>query len=80
LICPSATLVYRGTIYERSIHSAFPLDAIIKGVYRNSRLQTAAIAIMFVAPGSCTWRKKVDFYIALSKFAKEKFKTSALHP
>jgi len=32
LICPSATLVYKGKIYERNIHSVFPFDAIIKGV------------------------------------------------
>lgn len=79
LICPSATLVYKGKIYERSIHSIFPLDAVVKGVYRESRAQTAAIAIMVSWHNLVgTWRHKVDFYIALSKFAKEKFKTSAL--
>ena len=79
LICPSATLVYRGAIYERSIHSVFPLDAIMKGVYRNSRLQTAAMVIMVSLHNLMgTWRNKVDYYIALSKFAKDKFKTSAL--
>ena len=79
LICPSATLVYKGKIYERSIHSFFPIDAIMRGVYRNSRLQTAAIAIMVAWHNFIgTWRNKVDFYIALSNFAKEKFKTSAL--
>lgn len=79
LICPSATLVYKGKIYERSIHSVFPLDAIVKGVYRNSKLQTAAIAMMVAVHNLIgTWRNKVDLYIALSNFAKEKFKTSAL--
>jgi glycosyltransferase involved in cell wall biosynthesis len=79
LICPSATLVHSGKIYERSIHSFFPIDAIMKGVYRNSRLQTAAVAIMVAWHNLIgTWRYKVDFYIALSNFAKEKFKSSAL--
>jgi len=79
LICPSATLVYNGKIYERSIHKIFPLDAIIKGVYRNSILETAAIAIMVTFHNLIgTWRNKVDFFIALSNFAKEKFRTSAL--
>ena len=79
LICPSATLLYKGKIYERSVHSVFPFDAIIKGVYRNSRLQTAAIAIMVAVHNVMgTWRNKIDFYIALSKFAKEKFKSSSL--
>lgn len=79
LICPSATLVYKGKIYERSIHSVLPIDAVLKGVYRNSAWQTAALAIMVGVHNLIgTWRNRVDFYIALSKFAKEKFKTSAL--
>ncbi|GHN02633.1 glycosyl transferase [Cytophagales bacterium WSM2-2] len=79
LICPSATLVYKGKIYERSIHSIFPIDAVMKGVYRNSMLQTAAVAFMVAIHNLLgTWRHKVDFYIALSNFAKEKFKTSSL--
>jgi hypothetical protein len=36
LICPSATLFYNGHIYEKSIHTHIPYDAIWKGVYRNS--------------------------------------------
>src|SRR6267154_2136215 len=79
LICPSATLVHKGKIYERSVNSVFPIDAIIKGVYRNSKLQTAAVATMVAVHNQLgTWRNKVDFYIALSNFAKEKFKTSGL--
>lgn len=79
LICPSATLVYKGKIYERSVHSVFPLDAILKGVYRGSVLQTAAIVIMVAFHNMIgTWRSKVDFYIALSNFAKDKFRSSAL--
>jgi glycosyltransferase involved in cell wall biosynthesis len=79
LICPSATLVHKGKIYEHSVQSVFPIDAILKGVYRNSKLQTAAIAIMVAVHNLMgTWRNKVDFYIALSQFAKEKFKTSSL--
>lgn len=79
LICPSATLVFKGKIYERSIQSVFSIDAVLKGVYRNSKLQTAAVAFMVAFHNLIgTWRNKVDFYIALSQFAKEKFKTSAL--
>src|SRR5258705_8708503 len=44
LICPSATLFYKRKIYEKSIRSIFPVDAILKGVYRNSQIQTAAVA------------------------------------
>jgi glycosyltransferase involved in cell wall biosynthesis len=42
-------------------------------------LETAAIATMVTLHNLIgTWRNKVDFFIALSNFAKEKFKTSAL--
>lgn len=79
LICPSATLYHNEKIYEKSINSIFPIDAILKGVYRNSRIQTAAVAIMVAFHNIIgTWRTKVDFYIALSNFAKEKFRRSAL--
>jgi len=79
LICPSATLVYKGKIYEQSIHSVFPIDAVIKGVYRKSPLQTAAVAVMVAWHNLIgTWRNKVDFYIVLSQFAREKFKASRL--
>jgi glycosyltransferase involved in cell wall biosynthesis len=51
----------------------------MKGVYRNSRIETAAVAIMVVLHKMIgTWRRKVDFYITLSNFAKEKFRKSAL--
>src|SRR5260221_9123205 len=79
LICPSATLFYNDKIYEKSIHSLFPIDAILKGVYRNSRIQTAAVAFMVAIHTIIgTWRTKVDWYITLSGFAKEKFRKSIL--
>src|SRR5688572_15009132 len=74
LICPSATLFYNGKIYEKSIHATFPFDAVIKGVYRNSPIQTFVLAAMIVLHRMLdTWRTKVDCYIALSHFAKDKF-------
>lgn len=79
LICPSATLFYDHKIYEKSVHSVFPIDAILKGVYRNSRFQTAAIAAMNAFHNLAgTWRKKVDKFIVLTEFAKETFINSAL--
>ncbi|HEV8515444.1 MAG TPA: glycosyltransferase family 4 protein [Cyclobacteriaceae bacterium] len=79
LICPSATLFFRGKIYEKSIHSIFPFDAIWKGVYRNSRIQTAIVVIMIAINNSLgTWKSKVSGYIALTRFAKEKFVDSSI--
>ena len=79
LICPSATLFHENAIYEKSIRSLFPFHAILKGVYRNSSIQTAAIACMTAWHNLIgTWKHKVTFYIALTQFAREKFSNSAL--
>jgi glycosyltransferase involved in cell wall biosynthesis len=79
LICPSATLFYEGKIYEKSINSIFPFDAVWKGVYRNSRIQTAALAFMTAIHNIIgTWRNHIDCYITLTQFAKRKFISSAL--
>lgn len=79
LICPSAILFYNGHIYEKSIHSIFPVDAIWKGVYRNSMFQTATVALMTAVHHVLgTWKNKVNCYITLTQFAKEKFENSAL--
>ncbi len=79
LLCPSATLFFDGRIYEKSIHSIFPFDAIWKGVYRNSKIQTAVVALMTAMHNIIgTWKNKVDCYITLTQFAKEKFENSSL--
>lgn len=79
LICPSATLFFKGAIYEKSIHSIFPFNAIWKGVYRDSRIQTAIVALMTLVHHFLgTWKNKVDYYITLTAFAKAKFVTSTL--
>ncbi|HEX6891393.1 MAG TPA: glycosyltransferase [Chryseolinea sp.] len=74
LICPSATLYHNHGIYEKSIKSIFPFDAVIKGVYRNSVLQTAGIAVMTTLHNLIgTWKNKVDKFITLTAFARSKF-------
>lgn len=79
LLCPSAILFYHGHIYEKSIHSILPWDAIWKGVYRNSRIQTALVALMTATHTVLgTWKNKVDCYIALTHFAKSKFENAAI--
>jgi glycosyltransferase involved in cell wall biosynthesis len=80
LVCPSATLFHKNAIYEKSLTSLFPFDAIMKGVYRNSVLETAILACAVSLHHLLgTWRRKVDFYIALTSFSKEKL-TSARVP
>ena len=79
LVCPSATLYYRGKIYEENIHSLVPWHAIVKGVYRNSKLQTAGLALITSFHNVLgTWKNKVDKFIVLTEFAKRKFNDSVL--
>lgn len=79
LICPSAILFFNNRIYEKSIHKIFPFDAIIKGVYRNSRLETAMVAFTTgIHKVLGTWKTKVTRYIALTEFARNKFLDSSL--
>ncbi len=74
MICPSATLFYNNAIYERSLRSLFPFDAIWKGVYRDSVVETGILALAIAFHHLLgTWRHKVDFYIALTSFSREKF-------
>lgn len=80
LICPSALLYHDGRIYEKSLRSIFPIDAVMKGVYRNSVLQTAGIAVMTTIHNLLgTWRNKIDKYITLTAFAKSKFLESTVN-
>ncbi|MEJ0032562.1 MAG: glycosyltransferase family 4 protein [Bacteroidota bacterium] len=74
LICPSATLFHKNFVYEKSLRSVFPFDAVFKGVYRDSVIETAILALAVAFHHLVgTWRYKVDFYIALTSFAKTKF-------
>ena len=79
LICPSATLFYDKKIYEKSMRTIFPLDAVLKGVYRDSIAQTAALALMTTFHNLAgTWRNKISKFIVLTEFAKSKFLGSRL--
>jgi glycosyltransferase involved in cell wall biosynthesis len=80
LVCPSAMLYHKHHVYEKSLRSVFPLSSICRGVYRNSVLQTAMIALMTtIHHWLGTWKNKVDRYVILTQFAKSKFNASALH-
>jgi len=73
LICPTATLMYKGKVYEDSIHkSAF--TTVSKRVYQESWLGTFCIAVMIELHKKIgTWNNKVDGFVALTNFAKQKF-------
>jgi len=74
LICPGAYL-YRGRkTCEDCIGKFVPYLGILHGCYRSSRAQTAiSVAGLATHRLRGTYRNDVDIYIALSRFARQKF-------
>ncbi|MBC6699262.1 glycosyltransferase family 4 protein [Hymenobacter sp. BT190] len=79
LICPGALLYTGGQLYEKSVHRLFPWDAVRRRLYRNSMLQTAAVAaITGLHKLLGTWRTGVARYLVLTEFARRRFLDSSL--
>src|SRR2546422_626978 len=72
LICPAATFYRNGHVCEECMDHG-PWRGVRYGCYRDSRLGTAALALMIQEHRSRhTWAEKVDCYIALTEFARQK--------
>src|SRR5690606_31748868 len=79
MLCPGTTLFYNNKVYERSIGRTFPVHAIVRGVYRNSRFQTFALVLMLAVHSWLkTWRNGVTRYIVMTRFAMSKFEQGTL--
>jgi len=73
LIHPNALLLYDGELDERSVRGS-AYQCVWDGVYRDSIVQTAVVAHMIeYHRKQDTWEEKVDQFIALTEFAKQKF-------
>ncbi len=73
ILCPTCFLYYDDTIRERSLHGTCWWTVPLR-VYRQSFMGTLALANMVEThKRRGTWRKKVDQFIALTDFAREKF-------
>ena len=74
LLCPSANLFCKGEIYEHSVGKLFPWQAVKDRVYRDSYAGTLVVSLMlFIHRLIGTWKNKVNAYIVLTSFQKEKF-------
>ena len=77
LLCPAATLYCRGQICENCTRSL--TRGVARGCYRDSRLQTATLAMMLGAHRLLgTWSRSVDAYVALSQFTRDYFVAAGL--
>lgn len=73
LLCPQALLMRESKVCEDCV-GRLPWRGVIHGCYRDSRLQTAALAAtVTVHRAMGTWSSKVTRYIALNDFCKEVF-------
>lgn len=71
--CPGAMLLRNNEVCEKCISGSL-LNSVKYGCYRNSRVQTVPLSTMLYTHRFLnTWNNKVDKYIALTNFAKEKF-------
>jgi glycosyltransferase involved in cell wall biosynthesis len=73
ILCPSALLYPEEMFRERSLtHSCW--WTVPKAVYRNSVVGTLAVSAMVeFHKRALTWTRKVDRFVALTEFAKQKF-------
>jgi len=72
-VCPTSLLMHDGKVDERSINGS-AWWAVSKKVYRDSFLGTLALTLMIELHKKLgTWQTKVDRYIALTEFSKNKY-------
>jgi glycosyltransferase involved in cell wall biosynthesis len=72
LVCPAATLYRDGAPCHDCVGHRFAMPAIRHSCYRDSSLQSAAVAASNAwAHLRGTWQNSVDQYIAVSRFVKE---------
>jgi glycosyltransferase involved in cell wall biosynthesis len=73
LLCPAWTLARDGQVCEECVDSGL-WRSVLYGCYRDSRLMSAAVAVMLqVHRSRGTWDDQVDGYVVLSDFARRKF-------
>lgn len=81
LSCTNALFFRNGQTCEKCLGLAVPFYGVVHGCYRDSRIQSGVVALWSSLHKLIgTWQTKVDMYIALSEFSKEKFLKAGLPP
>jgi len=81
LLCPAATFFRDGNVCEQCLGSRLPYQAIVHRCYRQSAAASAtAVSMLAVHHAAGTWTSKIDAYIALTDFARQKFIDGGLPP
>jgi len=73
LFCAAGLMIRAGRACEECLDRG-PWHGVRHGCYRDSRIQTAAVAYMVTSHRRArTWTEQVDAYIALTEFSRRKF-------
>lgn len=76
LLCPSAILLHKGSLFTNSLRETFPWKAVREKVYRSSIFQTFWLGfVVWFHKEIGTW-KKIDAYVCLTPFAITLFQQS----
>jgi len=79
LLCPGGAFFRAGRICEECVGSLVPYRAVLHRCYRDNRGASATVAGMLATHRMLgTWKKKIDQYIAITAFSKEKFVAGGL--
>lgn len=81
LMCVNSIFFRDNRICEDCLGRVFPWPGVVHACYRESRPGSAAVAGMIGLHNMLgTWARKVDVYIAVSEFAREKYIAGGLPP
>jgi glycosyltransferase involved in cell wall biosynthesis len=81
LVCPSALLFRDGRPCEECVGRRVPLPGVVHACYRSSRAASAVVCAMLTVHDALgTWKRKVDLFIVLTEFARQKFVQGGLPP
>ena len=79
LLCPTATFYRKGQVCEKCLNRTLAWPGILHACYRQSRVQSSVISTMLAFHRvRGTWNSQVNQYIALTQFARKKFKSGGI--
>lgn len=74
LLCPNALFFRDGQVCEDCLGKAIPYPGVVHNCYREDKGASLTVAAMIAAHrGLRTWTTRVDRFIALTNFARDKF-------
>ena len=80
-LCLNGLFFKNGKPCERCLHNTVPWPGVLQRCYRDNPLASTAVATMLTVHRALgTWKNEVDWYVAPSEFARDKFIEGGLPP